>query len=334
MAAAFQFGAAIQFAPAEGWLAYTTPVSASSTQVNIEIAGFGKNGELLPVRELGPYGGIGDLAWSPSGDQFVFSDSRNIYLADVPRGLIVNLTEASQLPVSARVPIWSPTGDRIAYLYYTQDQTTLRIYDLNSSSTRLIPAPMVTPIVVWSPDGKTILLVTQVITNNSGFTTDIMRMSLDSGQLVDLTNNYANNTNPAFAPDGKKIAFMSDRTGSFQIYAMDADGKNAVQLTHGSAISEFPEWLSDHQIIYYSYDSSAVSIKAEIVDLATQQVQPMVTTDPLVNFALSRDASRIAVVFKSDHSPFKLCLFSSQESWANCPNMNSLPYLTQFVWGH
>ncbi len=256
MVAAFQFGAAIRFAPAEGWLAYTTPGSASSAQVNIEIAGFGNNGELLSVRELGPYETISDLAWSPFGDQLVFSDSRNIYLADVPRGLIVNLTRTANTPVSTSAPVWSPSGDRIAYLFYSQTQTDLRIFDLNSMTTQTIPAPMVTPVIVWMPSGDAVLLVMQVITNNSGFTTDIMRLNLDSGQLVDLTHNYANNVSPVFSPDGQKIAFMSDRTNRFQIYVMDMDGSHVIQLTHGSDTSNSPKWLSNHALMYERYNSS------------------------------------------------------------------------------
>ena len=39
------------------------------------------------------------------------------------------------------------------------------------------------------------------------------------------------NGDPAWSPDGAKIAFISDRDGSSEIYIMDADGSNQTRLT-------------------------------------------------------------------------------------------------------
>ena len=57
-----------------------------------------------------------------------------------------------------------------------------------------------------------------------------------------LTNNAASDLGPAFSPDGTKIAFMSDRDGNFEIYAMDANGQNPTNLTDNPAIELFPDW--------------------------------------------------------------------------------------------
>jgi Tol biopolymer transport system component len=335
IAAAFQFGAAIQFSPAEGWLAYTTQASSNSVAVNIEIVSFDENGLVHPKREFGPFAVVDDLAWSPDGDQFVFSDQRNVYLADVPHGLTINLSQAGNAPASARTPVWSPPGDRIAYLFYTEQQTTLRIFDLQSISTQIISAPRVTPIVVWTPTGDTVLLVMQVITNNSGFTTDIMRMSLDTGQLVNLTNSYAINTDPVLSPDGEKIAFMSNRSEiDYQIYTMDADGHNVAQITTtGSGLKEHPQWLSDHKIIFSNYVSYQPDIFVETYDLDTQQLQRLTTAVPLHWYALSRDASHAAVVLRPSINVVKLCLFSLEDWHESCPDAISFPSVDQFVWG-
>ena len=56
-------------------------------------------------------------------------------------------------------------------------------------------------------------------------------MDTDGQNQARLTVNKANDTNPVWSPDGKKIAFMSDRDGLEQIYVMDADGKNQIKLT-------------------------------------------------------------------------------------------------------
>ncbi len=52
-------------------------------------------------------------------------------------------------------------------------------------------------------------------------------------------------------PDGKRIAFDSSRTGSFEIYIMAADGGNPVQLTRMGVESAAPRWSNDGKRIYF-----------------------------------------------------------------------------------
>ena len=42
-----------------------------------------------------------------------------------------------------------------------------------------------------------------------------------------------------------KIAFASDRNGNVEIYVMDADGSNPVNLTNHPAAGTYPSWLPD-----------------------------------------------------------------------------------------
>jgi WD40-like Beta Propeller Repeat len=59
------------------------------------------------------------------------------------------------------------------------------------------------------------------------------------------------NQDPAWSPDGLKIAFVSDRTGSYQVWTMNADGSNEVQLTSESGDTEAPAWSPDGARIAY-----------------------------------------------------------------------------------
>lgn len=52
----------------------------------------------------------------------------------------------------------------------------------------------------------------------------------------------ADDSDPAWSPDGKKIAFTSDRNGQFDIYVMNLNGTGLARLTTHSALDDLPVW--------------------------------------------------------------------------------------------
>ena len=68
---------------------------------------------------------------------------------------------------------------------------------------------------------------------------------------------------PSISKDGKKVVFQSNRTGTMEIYTMDTDGKNIIQLTFNSETANTPHWSPDgSQIVYCSekYEDSDIWI--------------------------------------------------------------------------
>jgi Tol biopolymer transport system component len=59
------------------------------------------------------------------------------------------------------------------------------------------------------------------------------------------------NSDPAWSLDGSKIAFMSDRDGDIEIYAMDANGAHPRRLTFAADRDAHPSWSADGTKIYF-----------------------------------------------------------------------------------
>lgn len=74
---------------------------------------------------------------------------------------------------------------------------------------------------------------------------EIWIAKIDGSGLRRLTINDANDSQPLVSPDGKRVAFVSDRTGSSQIFVMKLDGSDLTQLTFHSEGYELSDWFPD-----------------------------------------------------------------------------------------
>jgi DNA-binding winged helix-turn-helix (wHTH) protein len=77
--------------------------------------------------------------------------------------------------------------------------------------------------------------------------------------LVRLTNNNAMDCEPAWSPDGSRMAFWSNRDGGKEIYVMDANGSNVKRLTNNLADDVNPTWSPDGLKILYESDRDAAT---------------------------------------------------------------------------
>ena len=95
----------------------------------------------------------------------------------------------------------------------------------------------------WAPDGQWLAYRVNPPRGDEG---DIWRMRPDGGDRRNLTRSPGvADWSPAVSPDGRRIAFMSAREGTHELWLMDADGGNPRQLTQAGELSEYPSWSPD-----------------------------------------------------------------------------------------
>jgi Tol biopolymer transport system component len=109
----------------------------------------------------------------------------------------------------------------------------------------------------FSPDGSTIVFTAKPADSP---TRDIYTVGSDGTGLRRLTSGVGNNAYPAFSPDGSKIVFDSDRTGTWQVWLMNADGSSQQQLTFDTqAKDQVPDWSPDGSKIAYLADTHGIA---------------------------------------------------------------------------
>jgi Tol biopolymer transport system component len=74
---------------------------------------------------------------------------------------------------------------------------------------------------------------------------EVFVLSAFGGDPINVTNNPASDTFPAFSPDGTQIVFRSDRDGDQEIWLMNADGSGLQKLTSNFAADSAPAWSPD-----------------------------------------------------------------------------------------
>ncbi|HEY9384663.1 MAG TPA: amidohydrolase family protein [Gemmatimonadales bacterium] len=88
-----------------------------------------------------------------------------------------------------------------------------------------------------SPDGQTIVF---------DLLGDLYTLPIAGGKATRLTSGIAHDMQPRFSPDGKRVVFVSDRSGDDNLWILSLDGKDTLQLTKGVDNDYLaPEWTPD-----------------------------------------------------------------------------------------
>ena len=162
-------------------------------------------------------------------------------------------------------PAFSPDGTKVAYVssgdrHY--GQTSLYVQDLASGELSAFKlgtgAPAYTCAlghrlrrnvagsVSWRPDGNAIVYARRRTTQAGYLYGDLYEITLETEKEVRLTHD-ARSSHPAYAPDGRRIAFVSQRDGSTNVTVLEtASGtvRNVTSFVDGTQVSD-PAWQGD-----------------------------------------------------------------------------------------
>lgn len=185
-----------------------------------------------------------DPDWSPDGRRIAFEryrETNEIYVADADGSGARRLTfsrppKPNEFGYERQNADWSPDGRTIAYDSRRVGRTFPSIYfmDTNGRHKRRVSLSRgETSHPTWAPDGRKIAVMRFAGPGHWSHDAWIAVIDLHARSERALTQpaEHGGDGGPAWSPNGRRIAFESDRDGPSRIYVMDADGRNRRPVT-------------------------------------------------------------------------------------------------------
>jgi hypothetical protein len=193
----------------------------------------GANGAICFMEGNFPYEYLGKINPDGSGNIAIYQDSERRVL----------------------FPTYSKDGTKIAF---TLGGGNIYIVNDNGTQSKLLVTGNEEGQPTWDPTGNKIAYVA-LGDDREG---DIFIINIDGTNKKKLTNSVNTDECPAFSPDGKRIAFVSHRSGRPELYLMNADGSNQHNITTTGSHC-FPDWSPDGNKIVTAYYGMLFTINAD-----------------------------------------------------------------------
>jgi serine/threonine protein kinase/Tol biopolymer transport system component len=269
-----------------------------------------RDGKTQPLRETPA--SYSSPSFSPDGKFLASSISTgrrtHIWVYFWERDTLTRLTFTDD---SNDFPAWTPDGKRIAYAVTTDSglfNISWKRADGAGEAQRLIEGKSSLLQPSWSPDGRTLAFV-ELNSDTSG---DIMTLTVEGDEKTGwkpgaprpFLNTPFGEYSPAFSPDGRWLAYMSNESGTYEVYVRPFPGPGGKwQVSTGGGV--FPQWSRTSRELFYrtfenkimvaSYFVAGDSFRAEKPTFWSN-VQLLDLGAFTRNFVLHPDGKRIAIL--------------------------------------
>ena len=261
------------------------PTGRAEVVINTVIGWCDKTGKQLGLAaEQGTYG---DFDLSQDG-KFVAvtrqesGPTSDIWVIDWERALVpIRLTRD---PADDLNPVWSPTGDRIAFTTFRKGNADVYVKSANAvgDETPLLSSPADEQVEDWSKDGKFIAYKL-----GQGAYDDLYVLPLtgeDKKPIPVVTGPYKKDE-AQFSFDGKWLAYASNESGTFEVYIDSFPNKGEHVRVSALGGGGQPRWTRDGKTLYYrGPDGAAMAVNLKVGTRleagAAQRIFPSFTTAP------------------------------------------------------
>jgi len=199
-----------------------------------------------PIRDLRFYNQVASMnsqpSFTPDGKQILYSSSAGrccrIFIANLDGTGFRALTSSSFIDTEPKVN--PKTGQQVVFSSGRSGPEQIYMMNIDGGDVqRLTDGTGEASNPAWHPGGQIVAFAW-----TRGFAAgkfNVFVMDVASRKYNQLTHDEGKNENPSFAPDGLHLTFMSNRTGSSQIWTMLADGTQGRQITR-QGINYSPVW--------------------------------------------------------------------------------------------
>lgn len=167
--------------------------------------------------------------------------NKEIYICDFDG---YNLKKITNEKAIAQFPRWSPDGNGFAFTLNRDGHFIPHYMDISTGKIKRLSEKEGFS-ARWQPDGGGI----DIALRDKGFTA-IYSADINGGNLKKLTDSRSDDISPCRSPDGKKLAFVSDRSGPPQIYVKDLTTGSEERITYDFKYCTSPVWSSLNKIAF------------------------------------------------------------------------------------